>query len=48
MRLLATIENPKVIQAILAHLRLPSELVWADPAQPPPDRAADLFAGVRA
>lgn len=43
MRVLATIEDPKVIQAILAHVGLSSEAVRADPAQPPPDRVADLF-----
>ena len=43
MRLLATIENPLVIEPILAHLGLPSDRVRADPAQPPP-AVALLFA----
>ena len=36
MRLLATLEDPRVVEQILTHLGLPSELVRADPAQPPP------------
>ena len=43
MRLLATIENPLVIEPILAHLGLPSDRVRAGPAQPPP-AVALLFA----
>ena len=36
MRLLATIEDPWVVEQILAHLGLPSVRVRPDPAQPPP------------
>ena len=36
MRLLATIEDPRVVARILTHLGLPSVPVRADPAQPPP------------
>ena len=43
MRLLATIDDPLVIEPILAHLGLSSDRVRADPAQPPPS-AAPLFA----
>src|SRR5438093_10919505 len=48
MRLLAAIEDPRVVEQILTHLGLPSEPVRADPAQPPPASAADLFAETRA
>jgi hypothetical protein len=41
MRLLATIEDPRVVEQLLTHLGLPSERVRADPAHPPP---AILFA----
>jgi hypothetical protein len=41
-RLLATIDDPLVIEPILAHLGLPSDRVRADPAPPP--SAAPLFA----
>ena len=44
MRLLATIEDPRVVEQILAHLGLPSAPVRAGPAQPPPAAAANLFA----
>ena len=44
MRLVATIEDPRIVEQILTHLGLPSEPVRADPAQPPPASAADLFA----
>jgi hypothetical protein len=43
MRLLATIEDPRVVEQILTHLALPSRPVRADPVQPPP-AAANLFA----
>ena len=42
--LLAAIEDARVVEQILTHLGLPSEPVRADPAQPPPASAADLFA----
>ena len=44
MRLVATIEDPRIVEQISTHLGLPSEPVRADPAQPPPASAADLFA----
>ena len=44
MRLLATIEAPRVVEQVLTHLGLPSAPVRADPAQPPPPAAANLFA----
>jgi hypothetical protein len=43
MRLLATIEALRIVEQILTHLGLPSALVRAGPAQPPP-AAASLFA----
>ncbi len=43
MRLLAMIEDPRVVERVLTHLGLPSAPVRADPAQPPP-AAANLFA----
>lgn len=45
MRLLATIEDPRVIHRLLAHLGLPTEVPQA---RPPPARAADLFSGIYA
>lgn len=36
MRLLATIDDPLVIEPILAHLGLPTDRVRADLAHPPP------------
>ncbi len=48
MRLFATIEDPRVVEQILGHRGLPSEPGRADPAQPPPLAAADLFAPPRA
>jgi hypothetical protein len=45
MRLLATIEDPRIVQQILTHPGLPSEPVQADPAHSPPAySAATLFA----
>jgi hypothetical protein len=44
MRLLATIDDPLIIEPILAHLGLPTDRVRADPAQPPP--APPLFATI--
>jgi hypothetical protein len=49
MRLIATIEDPRVIRRILAHLELPPEGPTACPARPPPpDRSADLFSDMPA
>lgn len=45
MRLIATIEDPRVIRQILAHLGLPTEVPQP---RPPPARAADLFADLSA
>lgn len=45
MRLVATIEDPRVIRQILARLGLPAEV---PPPRPPPARPAGLFAGVPA
>jgi hypothetical protein len=36
MRVLATIEDPKALQAILRHVGLPSAVARADPAEPVP------------
>jgi hypothetical protein len=44
MRLLVTIEDPRVVEQILTHLGLPSAPVRAGPAQPPPTSASNLFA----
>ncbi len=33
----------RIVEQILTHLGLPSEPVRADPAQPPPASAANLF-----
>jgi uncharacterized protein YbaR (Trm112 family) len=35
LRLVATLEDPHVIRAILAHLGLPAEVPQPDPPQPP-------------
>ena len=43
MRLLATLEDPRVVEQILTHLGRPSKPVRADPAHPPPT-SANLFA----
>ncbi|MFQ5521008.1 MAG: hypothetical protein ACE5FK_06395 [Candidatus Methylomirabilia bacterium] len=43
MRLIATIEDPRIIHRILSHLGLPTE-----GPRPPPARAADLFADIPA
>jgi len=43
MRLLATIDDPLVIESILAHLGLPTDRVRTDPAHPPP---TPLFADI--
>ena len=44
MRLLATIEDPRVVEQVLTTLGLADAPVRADPAQPPPTAAANLFA----
>ncbi len=45
MRLLATIEDPQIVEQILTHLGLLSEPVRADPAHSPPAYSAPtLFA----
>ena len=36
MRLLATIEDPRVVEQLLTYLGLPRERVRADPAHAPP------------
>jgi hypothetical protein len=43
MRLLATLEDLRVVEQILTHLGLPSKPVRADPTHPPPT-SANLFA----
>jgi hypothetical protein len=49
MRLIATIEDPRVIRRILAHLGLPPEGPAVCPARPPPpSRSADLFSDMPA
>ncbi len=49
MRLIATIEDPRLIRRILAHLELPPEGPTACPARPPPPgRSADLFSDMPA
>ena len=44
MRLLTPIEALRVVEQTLTHLGLPSAPVRADPGQPPPTTAANLFA----
>jgi hypothetical protein len=48
MRLIATIEDPRVIRRILAHLRLPPEGPDPYPSRPPPGATGDLFADIPA
>jgi hypothetical protein len=48
LRLIATVEDPRVILRILAHLGLPTKVRAPDPAHPPPAPASDLFVGARA
>jgi hypothetical protein len=43
LRFIATIEDPPVVQRILAHLGLPTTVPAARPARPPPT-AADTLA----
>ncbi len=43
MRLISTIEDPRVIRQILAHLGLPTEVPHR---RPPPARPAALFADI--
>lgn len=45
MRLLATIEDPRVIRQILTHLGLPTEIPHP---RPPPAHAADIFSNIPA
>ena len=48
MRLIATIEDPRVIRRILAHLGLPTQGSDPRPSRPPPPgRSADLFPVLR-
>jgi hypothetical protein len=44
MRLLATIDDPRVVEQILTHPGLSSAPVQADPAEPPPASTSHLFA----
>jgi len=46
LRLVATIEDPRVIRAILAHLGLTAEVPQPDPPQPPPAYATGHTANV--
>jgi len=48
MRLLATIEDPRVIRRILAPLRLPPEGSDPSPSRPPPGATGALFADLPA
>ncbi len=48
MRLLATMEGPRVIRQILAHLGLPTEPSAPCPSRSPPGRTGDLFAAIPA
>ena len=48
MRLIATIEDPRVIRQILAHLGLPTEGPDPCPSRPPPGRTGDLSADLPA
>ena len=48
MRLLATIEDPRVIRRILAQLGLPPEGPDPSPSRPPPGATGDLFADLPA
>jgi hypothetical protein len=43
MVLIATIEDPAVVQRILTHLGLPTEMPEARPARPPPLPQAELL-----
>ena len=44
LRFIATIEDPPVVQRILAHVGLPTTLPEASPARPPPAAAGDTLA----
>src|SRR3990172_5197294 len=48
MRLIATVEAPRVIRRILAHLRLPPEGPDPSPSRLPPGATGDLFADIPA
>ena len=43
MRLISTIENPRVINKILTHLGLPTDMPEPLPARSPPAARAGLF-----
>jgi hypothetical protein len=46
LRLVATVEDPHAIRAILESLGLPAEVPQPDPPQPPPAEAGGLLADV--
>ena len=46
LRLLATVDDPRAIRAILESLGLPAEVPQPDPSQPPPAEAGGLLADV--
>jgi hypothetical protein len=48
MRLIATIEDPRVIRRILAHLGLPTEPSDPWPFRPPPGRTAEIVSDLPA
>jgi hypothetical protein len=48
MRLIATVEDPRVIRQILAHLGLPAEGPDPCPSRPPPGHTGHLFADIPA
>jgi hypothetical protein len=45
---MAAIEDPRIIEQILTHLRLPSEPVRADPAHSPAASTPNFFAAAPA
>jgi len=46
LRLVATVDDPQIIRAILESLGLPAEVPPPDPPQPPPVEAGRLRAAV--
>ena len=46
LRLMATVEDPHAIRAILESLGLPAEVPHPDPAHPPPAQAGGLLANL--
>ena len=48
MRLIATMEDPRVIRRILAHLGLPTEPFDPCPFRPPPGRTAEIVSDIPA